>query len=302
MSYEETVEQELRLLGAAVAPGPSFVGDVMSRVSQTHVAPPGTTVFRRTMKSLLQPRISIAAACVIALALFATLPFGRHSERTAGGWWLGPASVYAQELVTVLDKARPGGVTAREQTTFIMSDGSRTVSSTVSILFLSQDRYRRDIYDDNQLRETQWYVPDADGLTQTSIRLKAGDYQIDKHQEPSKVVDHVAKLRAVVKAVDKADRRLGPEEIEGQKCIGFEISAAKLDGPKGEKICRIWFNAETKLPVRIETDNSKLEKTPAFAHGIRGMINTLDHFDWSPRLPANTFTPYIPEGFRKVQK
>ena len=301
MSYEETVEQELQLLGAAVAPEPSFVDDVMSRVAQTNVAPPRTTVFGGKMRSLVPPRIAIAAACVIALAFFVAWPFGGPSEPGTGGWWLGASSVYAQELVTVLDKARPGGVIAQEQTTFIMANGSRHPSSTASTFFLSQDGYRYDIYDNDQLREIQWYVPDAAGMTQTSVRLKTGNYKIEKHAGPSAAVDRVAQLRAVVKAVDRADRRLGPEEIEGLKCVGFEISAAKIPELNSEGTYRVWFDSETKLPVRIENELAELKGT-ASVPGIRGMIITFDHFDWNPRLPGNTFIPHVPQGFKEVHE
>lgn len=302
MSDEETIENELRLLGAAVAPETLFVEKVMARVSETNIAPARPSVSPRIMRFLTSQRTAVAAACLIVLTLLTTWPFGQHSERGVDGWWLGSASACAQELVTVLDNARSGGVTMRSQTTFIMTDGSRPVSGTVSTYFVSHDRYRCDIYDSDKLRETQWYLADTDGLTQTSVRFRSRDFQIDKHPEPSKVVDHVARLLAVVRAVDQADRRLGLEEIEGQTCVGFEIATAKIDGPREKDISRIWFNAETKLPVRIESENSNMDDTPAFAHGIRGMINTLDQFDWNPQFSANTFTPFIPEGFREAPK
>jgi len=301
MSGEEMLEQELQLLGAALAPKPSFVDAVMSRVTQTHIAPPRATVPGQTMRLLPRLRIAVAAACVIALALFVAWPFGDFSDSGAGGWWLGSSSLYAQELVTVLDKARPGGVIAREQATFIMADGSRHPSSTSSIFFMSKDRYRYDIYDGDELRETQWYVPDASGMTQTSLRVKSKTYQTERHSESSAPVDRVAQLRAVVRAVDGADRRLGPEEIEGTQCIGFEIAAAKVPELKSQGTYRVWFNSETKLPVRIEAEIPKLEQSAGLP-GTRGMIIAFDHFEWSPRLPGNTFIPDIPNGTQRTQQ
>ncbi len=166
---------------------------------------------------------------------------------------------------------------------------------------MSRDRYRYDIYEGNELRETQWYVPDASGMTQTSLRVKSKTFQIDKHPESSASIDRVAQLRAVVKSVDRADRRFGPEEIEGIPCIGFEIAAAKVPELNSEGTYRVWFNSETKLPVRIETEISEL-KEAAGLPGIRGMIIAFDHFEWSPRLPGNTFIPEIPEEAQKTQQ
>lgn len=297
MIDEETMEKKLRLLGAVVAPESSFVENVMSRVMQTHIAPTRQSVFQGIKMFPATKRIAVATVCLSVLALLTTWPFRWHSEQGVDGWWLGSASVFAQELVTVLDNAQPRGVTMRSQTTFIMTDGSRDVSSTVSNYSVSHDRYRCDIFDDGKLRETQWYISNADGLTQTCVRFKSHDYQIDKHPKPAKVIDHVARLREIVSAIDRADRRLGLEEIDGRKCVGFEIATAKIDGPHEKDISRIWFNVETKLPVRIESENSNMDDTPAFAHGIRGMINTLDQFDWSPQFPANTFAPVIPDEF-----
>lgn len=300
MSREEMLEQELQLLGAALAPESSFVDAIMSRVVQTQIAPPGATVPGQTTRLLPRLRIAVAAVCVIVLALFLAWPFGGPSDPGAGARWLGSSSLYAQELVAVLDKVRIGGVIAREQTTFLMADGSQHPSSTSSIFFMSKDRYRYDIYDEEELRETQWYVPDGAGMTQTSLRVKSKTYQTEKHPESSASIDRVAQLRAVVKSVDRADRRFGPEEIEGIQCIGFEIAAAKVPELNSEGTYRVWFNSETKLPVRIETEIPKLKESAGLP-GIRGMIIAFDHFEWGPRRPASTFTPQIPEGFQEAQ-
>ena len=55
---------------------------------------------------------------------------------------------------------------------------------------------------------------------------------------------------------------------------------------------RIWFDVETKLPVRIEYRN--LPKSP----GSDKRITIIrDQYDYDPDLTPETFVPYIPEGF-----
>ena len=296
MRPEVNVAQRLRILGSAVSPDAAFVDEVMSRVAQARIAPARSAVSRRWSGSLFQSRRLAVAACLIALAILMTWPFGIGSRTSSNAWWLGEASAYAQELKTVLDKALAGVVTGREQVTAIMRDGSQHVSSTNMTLFLSGDRYRRDICEGDTLRETQWYVPNSAGMTQTSIRFDSGTYSIDKHPAPPPG-DKVASLRAIVQFIGKADHRLDLTQIEGRKCVGFEIRAEKLDAQADEGTCRVWFDVNTRLPVRVETILESTRRDSTLQ--IQGTIFTLDHIDWNPRLPSNTFTPYIPDGFKQ---
>ena len=299
MSENELLERELELLGERVSPRPAFVADVMARVGQVAAASPRPGAFVRRPGRRVLRVVTVAAACLISAILFVALPFGSDKDRAAGGWWLGPASAYAQELVTVLDRARPGGVVAREQTTFVMSDGARHLSSTVSTLFMVQDRYRRDIFDGNRIRESQWYVPGAEGVTQTSVRFEDKTFVVDRHRDASAAGGLVTHMRRLAGAVARADRRLEPEEIDGRECIGFEISGGKLEGAESKGNYRIWFDVETRLPARIEYELKEVNDSIP-EQGIRGLAFTLDRLEWNPRLPGNTFDPDVPEGFHQA--
>ena len=55
---------------------------------------------------------------------------------------------------------------------------------------------------------------------------------------------------------------------------------------------RLWFDVETKLPVRMEFQWLKDD-------ALRKEIK--NHFKWNPELPTDTFIPKIPKGFKLVE-
>jgi hypothetical protein len=86
--------------------------------------------------------------------------------------------------------------------------------------------------------------------------------------------------------LDRADRLLGTEIIDGHECVGFEND--REDG----KMDRTWFDVETKLPVRLEYRN--LPRSP----GSKERITIIrDQYDYDVDVTHETFAPYIPEGF-----
>jgi outer membrane lipoprotein-sorting protein len=88
--------------------------------------------------------------------------------------------------------------------------------------------------------------------------------------------------------IDKADRFFESRQIDGIECFGFELSARKYGTNPDTSMHTLWFDAETKLPVRIEHQWL----------GSDGPIKTVcDQFEWDPELPADTFIPEIPAGF-----
>jgi len=145
------------------------------------------------------------------------------------------------------------------------------------------------------LTQIHWYVPDGDDLIQYSILFDSESYTIKKHTgvvSSDSKSDPAASLRSYVEDLDRADRLFDMEVIDGHECVGFEISANKYgDYPEG-RTDRIWFNVETKLPVRIEKRG--LQKSPKSEKKIT-IIR--DQFDYDPGLTPETFVPYIPEGF-----
>lgn len=54
----------------------------------------------------------------------------------------------------------------------------------------------------------------------------------------------------------------------------------------------IWFDTETKLPVRMEKHGRPVTNQPD-----KTFITIQDQFDYNPGLSADTFVPKTPEGF-----
>ncbi len=232
------------------------------------------------------PITKIATAAVIAIVVIGGITFWPSGGSDNGKWWLGPPAAWGQEILAELDTIK--GVTCREQTVFVMSDGSEHTSSTWNILYVSSDSYRRDIYDGDFLREIQWYVPDGSGTLQHSIRYDLKSYFTHTGEGSFGNHDPVERMRFYVKLLDKADEKI----IEDRNCVGFEISASKYgDNPENWVDC-IWFDTETKLPVRMEKHGRPVTDQPN-----KTVTIIQDQFNYNPELPADTFIPETPEGF-----
>ena len=230
-----------------------------------------------------------ATAAVIAIAVVGGISIWPGGSE-AGKWWLGPPAVWGQEILAELDGVK--GVTCREQSVVVMADGTEHTSSTWRVLYVSHDSYRRDIYDKNVLREIQWYVPDGDGMLQHSVRFDLESYFINNHAGGFGQYDPVDRLRFYVKLLDEADRQLGVEMIDGCECVGFEISASKYGQNPGDWVDCIWFDVETRLPVRIEKRGRPVTSRPDWTN-----TTIQDDFDYDPDLPSDTFIPETPEGY-----
>ncbi len=263
------------------------ISAALTKSEKTKSVQPEPNIWRKIMKSRIP---KLAAAAAIAIVVFGGITFWPSGGPENGKWWLGPPAAWGQEILAELDTFK--SVTCHEQTVLVMSDGSRHTSSTWDILYVSSDSYRRDIYDGDFLREIQWYVPDGDGTLQHSIRYDLKSYF--KHTGEGSFGNHdpVERMRFYVRLLDEADKLLGETVIEGCNCVGFEISAGKYgDNPENWVDC-IWFDTETKLPVRMEKHGR-----PVTDHPDKTFTTIQDQFNYNPELPADTFVPETPEGF-----
>lgn len=257
---------------------------------------------RRThgrLVAMLQRRSvqGLAAAAAVVFVVLGGLSFWPHSSSNRGksdAWWLGPPSAWAAEVNTALARAGIKGVTCREQILLAAANGSTHTSSTWTKFYVSKDSYRRDIYDGDVLREYQWYVPDANGLTTfTSVRFDTRTYCTSGPVTGSfGQKDPIERMRFYVNLIDKADRVLSTQSIDGRQCVGFEIRASKYGDNPDTWIDRIWFDVQTRLPVRIEECGRTVT-----GDSSRTLTWVQEQFDYNPDLPADTFTPQIPEGF-----
>lgn len=289
---KEKLEEILKKLGTEEPPA-----DVLEIAEQE------SRDFEKTLTQSKQPKhlvlednimkirlIKIAAAAVIAVVVFGGLTLLTDGNRNSSKWWLGPTAAWGQEILGALETIE--GVSCREQKEFVTSDGSILSSDTWDILYVSHDSYRRDIYDGDTLREIQWYIPEGNGTLSHSIRFDLESYFIEKGRGSFGNHDPIERMRFYVGLLDEADTLLDEEVIDGHNCVGFEISAAKYgDNPEQWFDC-IWFDIETKLPVRIEKHGRSVTGKPDMT-----FTTIQEQFDYNPELSADTFTPWIPEEF-----
>ncbi|MHC4368630.1 MAG: zf-HC2 domain-containing protein [Planctomycetota bacterium] len=167
---------------------------------------------------------------------------------------------------------------------------------------LSEHDWRRDFYSGENLRKAEWFVVDQGDwgktshdfndkgfqLTQTTVNFADGTYKIVTHSSESHPDNPMDRIVFLASHLDRADRFMEDEQIEGIDCFGFELSAKKYGTNPDDMLHRLWFDAATNLPVRMELE--WLEDD-----GLRKNIR--DKFQWNPPLAAETFTPEIPSDF-----
>jgi len=273
--------------------GPELDKDLWAETSKarnefhkTMLAPGQQNIRRTIMKS---PITKLAAAAIV-IVVVGGITFWPGGGSDGGKWWLGPPAAWGQEILAALNTVK--GVTCREQTVLVMADGSRHTSGTWDIFYVSHDSYRRDIYDGDVLREIQWYIPDGDGTLHHSVRFDLQSYFTHTGEGSFGNYDPVERMRFYVSLLDQADELLGEQIIDGRNCVGFEISAARYGDNPADWFDCIWFDVETKLPVRMEKHGRPVTNQPD-----KTFTTIQDQFDYNPQLPDDTFVPETPEGF-----
>jgi len=234
-------------------------------------------------------KFALAAAVILVVLGGVTFwPFGNGGQSR---WWLAPSAAWGQEILAALDTVRT--VSCREQTVLVGPDGSQHTSSTWDTFYVSKDSYRRDIYDGQVLREIQWYVPDGSDMLQHYVRYDLRCYGVTRHNGSFGVQDPVERMRFLVGQLDKADQVLGEATIDGHDCVGCEIHANRYGSNPDTWIDRIWFDTQTKLPVRIEQSGHEVAELPSYTR-----TRIMDQFAYGVQVPADTFLPQPPpEGF-----
>lgn len=288
-------EQRLARLGAQLAEQPSIVDRVMNEVDRA--APVRIPRFnhRRYLTMLLKPKSLAAAAAVLALVTFGMRPWISDRE---SAWWLAPPAAWAGELQNAIAQAGQRGFVCQEQFIHRMADGSQGASSTTSSLFVADNRYRRDTYDQGRLRESQWYVQGADGLTLTSVRYDDKTHAVTHDPQARETdVDPLERIESLPRLLEASGRRIGPARIADRDAIEFEIDARQIDAQGDDATAHVWLDQATKLPLKIAYEFA----APVGLGPVVGMTLVQDRFDWNPALPANTFEPEIPAGFTERQ-
>ena len=280
LRYERTADRRQRTLQNI------FEALIESKEPTPTASRPG--IWRLTMNTRTRKLALAAAAIFIVLGGVTFWPSGNGET---GQWWLGSSAAWGQEVLARLDTIK--AVSCRERTILVAADGSEHMSSTWDIFYVSSDSYRRDIYDGDVLREIQWYVPDGQDMVQHYVRFDLGCYGATRHTGSFGVQDPVERMRSHVRREDRANRFLGEEFIECRECVGFEISAASYGDNPETWVDRIWFDKETRLPVRMERSGRPVTGRPE-----ETFTTVLDQFIYNGQLPADTFIPSkSPAGF-----
>jgi len=230
----------------------------------------------------------VAAVILIVLGGVTFWPSGNGGN---GLWWLGPPAAWSQEILDYLDSIQ--AVVYRQRSGYVSDYGPAKMSRGWERRYNAADRYRRDRYDDGvNIMNTQWVVPEGDGLLMVEVSYQYECYFTRENEAYGFEEGITERLRSYVRRVDKADRLLATEVFEGRECVGFEISAARYGDNPETRFDRIWFDVETKLPARIERHGITFDFDPG-----RTLVIIHDQFQYYADVPAHLFEPVIPEGY-----
>jgi len=205
----------------------------------------------------------LAAAAAVIMVVLGGVTFWPFDTSDNGKWWLGPTAAWGQEIIAELVNIE--ALVYREQSVFVGRHGYTHVSGNWSRIYKAEDRLRRDKYyedtDENTIEDNGpdstlvnifWDIPDGNDLMSYNVSFEHECYTIKTTEAGAYKRDPMTKLRSYVQELDRADRILETEVFEGRECVGFEIDRSYYGDGFERRVDRIWFDVETKLPVRIE--------------------------------------------------
>jgi outer membrane lipoprotein-sorting protein len=189
----------------------------------------------------------------------------------------------------------------KEAKTAIYREGS-------TVVYLSRYVWRQDTYNEEvKLRKTEWFAIEKEDmgekswdfndknyrLTQTIVNFEKKTYTKVVHRSDSHPQHPMDRILFLAGNVNLADRMLENTNIEGIECFGLELSAKKYGTNPDGMLHRLWFNVETKLPVRMELE--------WLGDGGNKSAIMEDQFEWNVEVPAEIFTSQIPPDFTFVE-
>jgi hypothetical protein len=252
-------------------------------------------------------RMKLAGIAAIVMVVLGGVTFWPFGSAGSGRWWLGPPAVWAQEIVGAMGNIE--ALVYRKQAVFVRRHGHTHVSGSWSKIYKTRDRSRTDQYyedtdenttkdnsSDSILVQTTWEVPDGNDLMSYNVSFEHECYTIKTRSGGAYKRDPMLKLRSHVKELERADRILETEVFEGRECVGFEVGRDHDGDDAGRRVDRIWFDVETKLPVRVERHGIGVTDSPA-----ETMTFIDDRFEYYAQIPAGLFEPKIPENFIEAE-
>ncbi len=260
----------------------------MEEMEETTLVSHRSPGWRITMNTPAGKLALAAAAIMIVLGGITLWPVNNSGS---GQWWLGPSAAWGQEILDSLGSIE--AVVYRQRSGWDSAYGTPEMNVGWERRYNAKDCYRRDRYDDGvNIMNTQWVISEGDHLTMVEVSHEFECFFTQENEAYGFMADFLENMRFYVGFLDKADRVLEPQVFDGHQCVGFEIGEARYgDNLKGQ-FDRIWYDLETKLPMRIER------------HGLSnsfdaGQTLTIihDQFEYYAEVPADLFVPVIPEGY-----
>ncbi|UCG48989.1 MAG: zf-HC2 domain-containing protein [Phycisphaerales bacterium] len=258
------------------------------RTAKTEPSAPGLTFSPGKQWRILMKRKNIklaAAAIIVAAALGAVSLWPTGSD-----WWLQSPAAVAAEITASLETVE--ALIHREQAVFVRPYGSTHISGNWTRICQSSHARREDTYFHDKITKVRWDIPDGNQVAKYEVSYEFECYSIERYEPPQQKADPVQKLRFYVGLLEKAERILETELFEGRECVGFEIKASQYGNNPDSWTDRIWFDVETKLPVRIEMHGRPITGRPE-----QTFTFIRDQFEYYAQVPVELFTPEIPEAF-----
>jgi len=284
---------EKNVLSTSAKADERILTNVRETLEQTRNARSVTSqpsIWRTVMENRAAKFGMIAAVLAVIFGVPALTLFSRQKNSASDQWWLGPQAAWAGEITASLESVK--ALVYREQPVFVKPFGSTHISGNWTRCYQARDRFRRDKYYHDKLVDVTWEVPDGNDLLHYMVSHEYECYQEDRRQGAAYDRDPVEQLLFYVRLLHKADRILESKLFDGKECVGFEISAAKYGNNPEGRIDRIWFDVESKLPVRIERHG-----LPLTNHPEETLTLIQDQFEYHVDVPAEMFTPQIPGGY-----
>ena len=273
-------DRDNRILGDAL--------ECLEKLRQQQLAATRPNVWRTIMKN---PMTKLAAAAVIAIIVLGGVTFWPTGNSENDQWWLSPPAAWGQEIITSLERVE--AVVYRQRALRVMDYGSDTIGHLWEKRYAAKDSYRSDLYGDaNNVVSTQWTVPSREGFVKYEVWHEHKCYTQKPEKCPPFYDNVMGWLRRWVRLLCEANRILGTQTLEGRECVGFEISPGTYEGFLVQVPVHVWFDTETKLPVRVERRGLPVNYDPT-----RKLTLIYDQFDYYSLVPSDMFVVEIPEGF-----
>jgi len=228
-------------------------------------------------------RLAVAAAILMAVA--------------TGVYFLdgGTSRVWAE----VLDKVRNTKSFQCRQTMErirITADGQKDVTTTETITYASEEYgLLLETHLGGELTGRTYWLFDRNEVVAIGYVTKECHRQRSR-QTREDFAEEMDPRRWLIRALEGQYSKLGRKTVNGRTLAGIESHDTKVLSlsPQGfdEYVLRLWIDMETKLPVRAEIE---------YAATVDGLTMkssfVADQFQWDLELPADLFTPHIPDGY-----